>query len=60
MPLFASFSQNWKHHLQEQFKKMQKEFQDICVAKWTKLQNLEDKVRTFEKKLEKVELQAEY
>ena len=38
---------------------MQKEFEDICVANATKIQNLEDKVRTLEKKLEKVELQTE-
>ena len=59
VPALAAFFQNWQHHLSEQFTKMQKEFEDICVANATKIQNLEDKVRTLEKKLEKVELQTE-
>ena len=50
VPLFPSFFQNWQHHLQEQFTKMQKEIEVICVANSTKIQNLEDKVRNLEKK----------
>ena len=37
---------------------MQKEFENICVANSTKIQNLEDKVRNLEKKLEKVQIQS--
>ena len=59
VPVFDAFFQNWHHHLQEQFTKMQKEFEDTCVANSTKKQNLEYKVRTLEKKLGKVELQTE-
>ena len=53
VPALAAFIQNWQHHLPEQFTKMQQEVEDICVANATKIQNLEDKVRTLEKKLEK-------
>ena len=59
VPVFSSFFQNWQHHLQEQFTRTQKEFEDICMANSTKIQNLEDKVRTSEKNLEKVELQTD-
>ena len=57
--LFASFFQNCQHHLHEQLKKMQKEIEVFCVSNSTKFQNLEAKVRTLEKKLEKVEIQIE-
>ena len=56
---FGSFFENWQRHLQEQFKKMQKELENICRTSSTKIQNLEEKVCTLEKKLEKVELQTE-
>ena len=59
VPLFASFFQSWQLHFQEQFKKMQQAFEKICITNSTKNQNLEDKVRTLEKKLEKVELQSD-
>ena len=59
VPLFASFFGNRQHHLHEQFTKIQKEFEDICVENSTKLQNLEVKIRTPEKKLEKVEFQTD-
>ena len=59
VPALAAFFQNWQHYLQEQFTKMQKEVEDVCVANATKIQNLEDKVRTLEKKLGKFELQTE-
>ena len=59
VPMFASFFQSWQHHLVEQFEKMQQEFEKLCIANSTKIQKLEDQVRTLEKKLEKVELQSD-
>ena len=59
VPMFASFFQSWQHHLVEQFEKMQQEFEKLCITNSTKTQNLEDKVRTFEKKVEKGEHQTD-
>ena len=56
VPVFAALFQKWQHHLQELLTKMQKEFEDICVASSTKNQTMEDKVRTLERNLEKVQL----
>ena len=57
--MFASFFQKWQLHIQEQFEKMQQEFEKLWITNSTKFQNLEDKVRTLEKKLGKVELQCD-
>ena len=38
---------------------MQKEFEKICIAHSTQIKNLEDKVYTLEKNLEKIEWQTE-
>ena len=38
---------------------MQESFEKICVEHLTQIQNLEDKVRTLDKKLDKIELQTE-
>ena len=59
MPLFTSFFESWQHHLQEKFKKMLQEFENICITNSTKIKNLEVKVHTLKKKQEKVELQSD-
>ena len=56
---FACFFQTWQLHLQDQLNKMQQDFEKICITNSTKNQYLEDKVRTLEKKLEKVVLQSD-
>ena len=50
VPMSASFFQSWQLHLQEQFNKVRQEFEKIRITNSTKNQNLEDKVRTLEKK----------
>ena len=59
VPMFASFFQSWQLNLLEQFEKMQQEFEKLCITNSTKVHKLEGKVRTLEKKLEKVELQSD-
>ena len=52
-PMFVSLFQSWQLLLQEHFKKMQEEFEKLCLTNSTKFQKLEDKVRTLEKKARK-------